>query len=171
LAWSRVQLNKIDFTPEKINLKDIAEETLAIYEENIKNKEIQLINNLNTDIFVLVNEESIKLVFRNLLSNAIKFTPQKGKIEITANKVKNPDNGKFHHEICIKDTGVGIPKDQIPIIFDVDRNFSTKGTNNEKGTGLGLILCKEFIEKNNGDIRVKSTLGKGSQFCFTLPSE
>ena len=171
LAWSRVQLNKIDFTPEKINLKDIAEETLAIYEENIKNKEIQLINKLNTDIFVLVNEESIKLVFRNLLSNAIKFTPQKGKIEITANKVKNPDNGKFHHEICIKDTGVGIPKDQIPIIFDVDRNFSTKGTNNEKGTGLGLILCKEFIEKNNGDISVKSTLGKGSQFCFTLPSE
>jgi len=171
LAWSRVQLNKIDFTPEKINLKNIAEETLGIYEENIKNKKIQLINNLNTDISAMANEESIKLVFRNLLSNAIKFTPQKGKIEITANKVKNPDNGKFHHEICIKDTGVGIPKDQIPIIFEVDRNFSTKGTNNEKGTGLGLILCKEFIEKNNGEITVKSTLGKGSQFCFTIPSE
>lgn len=171
LAWSRVQLNKIDFTPEKINLKDIIEETLGIYEENIKNKEIQLINNLNTDISVLANEESIKLVFRNLLSNAIKFTPQKGKIEITANKIKNPDNNKFHYEICIKDTGVGIPKDQIPKIFDVDRNFSTQGTNNEKGTGLGLILCKEFIEKNNGEISVKSTLGKGSQFCFTLSTE
>jgi PAS domain S-box-containing protein len=171
LTWSRVQLNKIDFTPEKLNLKDITEETLGIYEENIKNKEIQLINNLNTDIIVLANEESIKLVFRNLLSNAIKFTPKKGKIEITANKVKNPDNGKFYHEVCFQDTGVGIPKDQIPKIFDVNRNFSTKGTNNEKGTGLGLILCKEFIEKNNGEIRVKSTLGKGSQFCFTLPTE
>jgi len=171
LAWSRVQLNKIDFTPEKINLKDIAEETLGIYEENIKNKEIQLINNLTDDISAMANEESIKLVFRNLLSNAIKFTPQKGKIEINTIKIKNPDNGKFHHEICIKDTGVGIPKDQIPKIFDVDRNFSTKGTNNEKGTGLGLILCKEFIQKNNGEISVKSSLGKGSQFCFTLPSE
>lgn len=171
LAWSRVQLNKIDFTPKKINLKDITEETLGIYEENIRNKEIQLINNLNTDINVLANEESVKLVFRNLLSNAIKFTPQKGKIEITANKYKTEENEKHQYIICFKDTGVGIPKNQIPKIFDVDRNFSTKGTNNEKGTGLGLILCKEFIEKNNGEISVKSTLDKGSQFCFTLPSE
>ncbi|HSH51249.1 MAG TPA: ATP-binding protein, partial [Bacteroidales bacterium] len=171
LAWSRVQLNKIDFTPEKINLQNIANEALDVYDENIKNKNIQLINHITADIYVVANEESIKLVFRNLLSNAIKFTPQNGKIEITANKVKNPDNGKFHHEICIKDTGVGIPKDEIPIIFEVDRNFSTKGTNNEKGTGLGLILCKEFIEKNNGEITVKSTLGIGSQFCFTLPLE
>ncbi|MEE4197173.1 MAG: PAS domain S-box protein [Bacteroidales bacterium] len=169
LAWSRVQLNKMDFTPEKVNLKDIAEETLDIFEENLKNKNIHFINNINTSTYVFANEESIKLVFRNLLSNAIKFTPQKGKIEITAQRIKNPDTGRSHYKICFKDTGVGIPKDKISKIFDADRNFSTKGTNNEKGTGLGLILCKEFIEKNNGKISVSSTLGKGSQFCFTLP--
>ncbi len=171
LAWSRIQLNKIDFTPEKINIKNIAEEALDIYNENIKKKNLSIDNQITQEVFALANEESIKLVIRNLLSNAIKFTPHGGKIELNTEKIKNKKTGISQSKICIIDTGVGVPKDQLTKIFDIDRNFSTKGTDNEKGTGLGLILCKEFIQRNNGEIWVESTICKGSQFCFTLPSE
>ncbi|MFP4025034.1 MAG: PAS domain S-box protein [Thiohalospira sp.] len=171
LAWSRIQLNKIDFTPKKINLKNIAEEALDIYNENIKKKNLSIDNHITQDFFALANEESIKLVIRNLLSNAIKFTPHGGKIELKAEKIKNKKTGISQSKICITDTGVGLPKDQLTKIFLIDRNFSTNGTDNEKGTGLGLILCKEFIEKNKGEIWASSTIGEGSQFCFTLPAE
>ena len=171
LAWSRIQLNKIDFTPEEINIKNIAEEALDIYNENIKKKNLSIDNQITQEIFALANEESIKLVIRNLLSNAIKFTPHGGKIELNTEKIKNKKTGISQSKICIIDTGVGVPKDQLTKIFDIDRNFTTKGTDNEKGTGLGLILCKEFIQRNNGEIWVESTIGKRSQFCFTLPSE
>jgi signal transduction histidine kinase len=98
-----------------------------------------------------------------LVNNAIKFTPEKGKIEIKYHE--NRDSIELH----IIDTGVGIPPKSVEKLFRIDENISTNGTRGEKGTGLGLILCKEFIEKNGGEISVKSEVGKGSEFIITLP--
>jgi len=104
-------------------------------------------------------------VIRNLLTNAIKFTHEKGSIKISAKDTGNAV------EITVADTGVGIKPEDIKILFLIDVDISTPGTANEKGTGLGLILCKEFITLNNGDIRVESKIGKGSRFIVSLPKE
>jgi len=104
-------------------------------------------------------------ILRNLISNAIKFTPKGGTVEIGVETRR----GVSLHEIYVKDSGVGISKEMQSKIFDIGENTSTKGTENEDGTGLGLILCKEFIERHNGNIWVESDEGKGSEFIFTLP--
>jgi len=104
----------------------------------------------------------IKTVLRNLISNAIKFTEEKGFITLSALKHKT------HVEVIVADTGIGIPRENIDLLFNVDTNISTKGTDSEPGTGLGLILCKEFVVRNGGTIWVESQLNKGSQFKFTL---
>lgn len=171
LAWSRIQLNKIDFTPEKVNINQIIDETYDIFEENIKNKNIRFFNHIDSNTTAIANAESIKLVFRNLLSNALKFTPSGGKIEIFSESDTDNNSTEKYIKICIRDTGVGIDKNLLNKLFDIDANISTSGTENEKGTGLGLILCKEFIEKNRGIITVESKPGVGSKFCFTLPAE
>ena len=106
----------------------------------------------------------MKTIFRNLISNATKFTPKDGCITITATQTNK------HIEITVADTGVGIPPKTLPLLFKIENTVTTKGTANEVGTGLGLILCKEFVEKHKGKIWVESTEGKGSKFIFTLPS-
>jgi len=105
----------------------------------------------------------VKTIFRNLISNAIKFTPENGTITITATM------DDLQVEITVSDTGVGISYENIPNLFRIDTSVSTKGTSNETGTGLGLILCKEFVEKHTGKIWVESEIDKGSKFKFTLP--
>jgi len=105
----------------------------------------------------------IQTVLRNLISNAIKFTNSGGKIRIHAKSDLN------FAELTVSDNGVGIPADSIASIFSLDANISTTGTANEKGSGLGLVLCKEFVEKHGGKIRVESETDKGSKFIFTLP--
>ncbi len=106
-------------------------------------------------------------VFRNLLSNAIKFSHKGGEISIQSKPVDN--DGQEFVEIAVIDSGVGIPEKALSKLFNVGESYSTKGTDNESGTGLGLILCKEFVEKHGGKIWVKSEEGKGSKFIFTLP--
>ena len=105
----------------------------------------------------------ISTVFRNLISNAIKFSNPEGKITISAEKMTN------EFRISVSDNGIGIEKNTIEKLFRIDQNNSTKGTQNELGTGLGLILCKEFIEQHGGKIWVESEVGKGSKFSFTIP--
>jgi two-component system, sensor histidine kinase and response regulator len=105
----------------------------------------------------------ISTVVRNLCSNSIKFTPKNGTIRVSALEKEN------NIEVCISDTGIGISEKDIDKLFRIDVHHTTIGTSSEKGTGLGLILCKEFIEKNDGQIWVESTLGKGSNFKFILP--
>ncbi len=164
LLWARIQMNTLEFDIEKISLKDLTENTLFLLEEKAKEKNIKIISNVG-DIELEINKSSIKTVIRNLLSNALKFSYQDSKIEINSNVI---ENNKFV-EISVKDNGIGIPKEYIDKLFKIGSTFSTYGTDKEKGTGLGLILCKELIEKNGGSIRADSEEDKGSTFYFTIP--
>jgi signal transduction histidine kinase len=126
-----------------------------------KNINIEL--QINQDINVKADENMLKTIIRNLATNAIKFTPNNGQIKIIANKKDSLA------EITVADNGIGISEENIKNLFRLDINLTKAGTSNETGSGLGLLLCKEFIEKNNGKICVESTEGKGSTFTITLP--
>jgi len=128
-------------------------------------KEIQLIETISDNEMIFADKSMITTILRNLISNAIKFTNRAGNITISSKKQENSD----FVEISVADTGVGIPKDKIDDLFRIDKNTSTQGTENETGTGLGLILCKEFIEKHGGEIWVESKEGIGSTFLFSIP--
>ena len=164
LEWSRLQNNTIEPKLLTIILKDIISETTMLLHGNILNKEINLIVNIDKEAKLKADKNMLSTILRNLLSNAIKFTPAQGKIIIDAKHV----NKKV--EVSIRDTGVGIPKANLKTLFNPDDNFSTKGTNNESGTGLGLGLVHEFVSINKGKIWVSSKEGKGSTFYFTLPA-
>jgi signal transduction histidine kinase len=163
LTWARIQTKSIDYHPEVFNLNaKIVDSIDFLYGANIeKNIKIEVFAKKEIEIYADIN--MFTTVFRNLLANAIKFTHENGNISIYIKKKKN------FCEITVQDSGVGISEENIQKIFRIDSNHSTLGTNGEKGTGLGLILCKEFIEKHNGKIWIESVVGKGSKFMFTLP--
>ena len=165
LNWSRTQTGKIEYEPDSINIKSLIEQVLGVLENSIENKNIKVDLEVEEDLNAYADSSMINTVIRNLISNAIKFTPEGGNIKLKAfiNKDKKI-------EVEVEDDGVGIPSDILPNLFSVSRNYSTNGTNNEKGTGLGLMLCKEFVEANKGEISVRSETGKGTCFCFTIPS-
>ncbi len=165
LTWSRSQRNKLKFVPEKNSLKSIFYEIILLHNTNAKNKDIIIDNLLDEDIFVKADSNMLKTILRNLLSNAIKFTDKGGKITFSARKI--PENA--FAEISVKDTGIGIDKKNTDNLFNIEKSTSTRGTDNEKGTGLGLIICKEFVEKHGGKIWVKSIPKQGSEFLFTIP--
>ena len=164
LYWAKSQMGGIVVNPEKINLKTISEINTQLLASISDEKNISIINNIKLNIFSFADENMVDLVIRNLIENAIKFTPANGEININA-VVKNSDI-----LISIEDSGDGIKEEDLPKLFDTETHFSTYGTSNEKGTGLGLTLCKDFIEKNKGQIWVESRYGKGSTFYFTLPA-
>jgi signal transduction histidine kinase len=165
LYWSRSQRGTIDFKPKKLNLYLLVSETTELLIQLAKNKSINLINQIPKNINVEADRDMLLTIIRNLISNAIKFTPKGGEISMKATQTKDD---KFV-QILVTDNGVGISKETQSKLFDIGENTSTKGTENESGTGLGLILCKEFVEKHGGKIWVESELGKGSNFKFTLP--
>lgn len=163
LNWANMQSGKIIFKPQKLILSTILQEIIEISTSAAILKNIQLSYIQSQDIEVYADENMLNVVLRNLISNAIKFTNTGGNIGIST-------ISKQHQvEITISDNGVGIPKEISKKLFNISTNISSVGTANEKGTGLGLILCKEFIEKQGGEIWVESELGKGSDFKFTLP--
>ena len=166
LLWARSQKGKIEFNPKEINLYSLSDETHELLNQSIENKLIQFTNQINPNISVHADNEMLSIIIRNLISNAIKFTPKEGEIIINAK-----ENNQDFVEVSVKDTGVGIPKEVKSKIFDISENTSTQGTENETGTGLGLILCKEFVEKHGGKIWVESEEEKGSEFIFTLPQK
>jgi len=168
LVWTRSQLGVLDLKPEQINIQKITNETISIYSEGIRSKEIDLHNKVNKKIAAFADKNTVATVIRNLISNAIKFTPKHGDITIDAKEVQLEKDTFI--EVTVEDTGLGIPEDKLDKLFSIEENYSTFGTNNEKGTGLGLILCKELVLKNGGDIWVKSTKGEGTKFCFNLPT-
>ncbi|MDD2196157.1 MAG: ATP-binding protein [Bacteroidales bacterium] len=163
LQWSMLQTDRIPLRPTVINLKHVIEENLELLTGNAKNKniEMQIISSNACSAYIDANQ--ITTVVRNLISNAIKFTPNNGKIIVRVD-----DDGEFWR-VSISDNGIGIDKKDIKKLFLIDSNPTTIGTSQEKGTGLGLILCKEFVERNGGHIWVESTHGKGSTFSFTVP--
>jgi PAS domain S-box-containing protein len=164
LLWARIQMNTLDFSINKVNLKTLIKNSIEIVKEKAREKNIEIKTQLD-DVNVDINEASIKTVIRNLLSNSIKFSQKNSQIEINSKIL--PDNNTI--EISIKDNGVGISKKNIDKLFKIETSFSTYGTEKEKGTGLGLIICKELVEKNNGTIWVESEEDSGSTFFFTLP--
>ena len=163
LQWSRNQTGSIAFKPVRLNLLLVAEETYNFVEGTAHKKKIDIKLQIDPDIYIEADENMLKTILRNLLSNAIKFTPENGFITLFST-VKSD-----HIEVCVSDSGVGIPEDKIPLLFQIETNTSTQGTSHETGTGLGLILCKDFVEKHHGKIWVESEVAKGSQFKFTLP--
>ncbi|HOV13149.1 MAG TPA: hybrid sensor histidine kinase/response regulator, partial [Spirochaetota bacterium] len=162
LEWSRSQLDNFNITITRVNLKDIIENVFLSLKDIASNKNINLICDLTSDLFVNADIYTITTVIRNLVSNSIKFTKNSGFVKITYIELEN------EFEICIEDNGIGISKDNIEKLFSSDTNFSKNGTNGEKGTGLGLIICKEFIEKNGGNIRVESEENIGTKFLISL---
>lgn len=163
LVWSRSQSGKIEFIPSKIKLNECVEETYYLLHGIAESKKISLINNVPEDFAILADPNMIKTIIRNLVSNSIKFTPNQGKITVSAEKYTE------YIKVIVEDTGVGISPDKIEKLFRIGENMSSPGTNQEKGSGLGLILCKEFIDKHNGNIWVESIVGEGAKFIFTLP--
>jgi len=162
LDWARSQTNMINYNPEKFSIAEIVESTLSILSGEALKKEIIVTNEIHYEIWTLADKNMISVVFRNLISNAIKFTPKGGKVSIFSNSA----NG--FHEITIEDSGVGIKREDIDKLFRIDNKISTLGTEMEAGTGLGLILCREFLLKNGGQISVESIPGEGSRFKFSL---
>jgi len=164
LSWARSQTGKIELSPKPINLKDLTNQVFSVAAIPAQEKKIKLRESIPANLTVFADFDTLQTVIRNLVSNAIKFTPQGGSIGISA---KNSSNSMV--EIAITDTGVGIDPENQAKLFRVD-GFTTKGTNQENGTGLGLILCKEFVELNHGTIEVSSTPGLGTTFTISLPS-
>jgi signal transduction histidine kinase len=163
LEWSRSQTGNIDFTGEVFNLKEILDSNKTLLEAQAKTKKIAIAIDAPAECFVKLHKQSINTVVRNLISNAIKFTNDGGAIRVGLNTTPQAIS------VSVTDNGVGMSDEVMNKLFRLDKKHSSKGTANEKGTGLGLILCREFIEKNGGKLRVQSQPGKGSVFTFTFP--
>lgn len=164
LNWSRSQRGTITIEPIKHILFELVDQVIDVLSMQAKTKDIKLVNEIEHDLLVLADKDTISTVFRNLISNAIKFTYSGGKVTISAFKQNN------FVTVKVTDTGVGISQENLSKLFRIDENFTTKGTNKEGGTGLGLIVCNEFVEKNGGTISVESIEGQGTTFTFSLPS-
>ncbi len=163
LAWSRMQQGKVQFNPVSVILGNLIKQEFSVLENSALQKNIRLVGGLTENIILVADENMLSTTLRNLFSNAIKFTPNNGKVTVMA-KV---EDGQV--EISVSDTGIGMDTQAIQRLFNIETSFTTRGTQNEKGTGLGLLLCKEFIEKHGGKITVKSEPGVGSTFQFILP--
>lgn len=163
LTWASTQMNKVDHNPEHINTETVIDQTIAQLATVAESKKISLEKDLVANLNVFADKDHFNLVLRNLISNAIKFTNEGGKITISTKLI---DSEKA--EISVADTGVGMSMEKLTNLFSIGDAQSTKGTAGEKGTGLGLILCKEFIEKNGGKIEVASLKGMGTTFTITL---
>jgi len=165
LQWSQMEQGLIPFNPGVFRLLSFAQESLTTEFQTAENKDIDVTFDIPKDIYVLADAKMLRSILSNLYSNATKFTPKGGNITISARYSSND-----RVEIAIKDTGIGMSIDIQNTLFHLDEQINRQGTDGELSTGLGLFLCKEFIEKHNGTIWVESEEGKGSTFSFTIPS-
>ncbi len=165
LGWARSQQKQLQLSKNELDLYELVQENLNFLAEQAKAKKIEIRSELSKKTIVFADYQTISTVVRNLISNAIKFTQIGGSILISA--TKSPDT----ITLAITDNGIGLEQKNIDKLFRIDEPFKLPGTMNEKGTGLGLVLCKEFVEANNGSISVESKKGKGSTFSITLPTK
>ncbi|MCX7610993.1 MAG: PAS domain S-box protein [Ignavibacterium sp.] len=165
LDWTRIQTGRVKFEPVRTNVTEIINQAINALSGAALKKSIKISNQVNREIYLYVDKNLIIQVFYNLISNAIKFTRENGKIEISA----TPNSNFTYYYFSVKDDGVGIKPEDMNKLFSVDSKFTTEGTYGEKGSGLGLSLVKEIIEKHNGKIWVESQYGKGSNFQFSIP--
>lgn len=163
LDWARSQTGKMEFKPEYIDLINLVDDAFIIASDSAAQKSISLVKDFANNIPVIADKNMVSIILRNIISNAIKFTYTGGKIVVSI--IQKPDEVI----VSVKDNGVGMSPENLNNLFKIDSNHTTLGTSKEKGTGLGLLLCKEFVEKHEGKIWVESNLGNGSTFCFSLP--
>lgn len=162
LQWSKTQMQSSSVRPEELDISKMITDVSYLLRLQAEAKQIYVDCKINSSIYIVADKDMINLVLRNLLSNAIKFTPEQGTIEIGVNDLNS------FVEIYVQDSGTGISKDALDKINE-NNFYTTKGTASESGTGLGLMLCKEFLAKNGGRMQIESEIGKGSIFSFTLP--
>ena len=165
LEWSRIQRGVMEFNPQNIYLSQIAEMSVEILTPGAAQKKVKIINDVPEELQAFADLNMVNTVIRNLLSNAIKFTGEDGRIVISAMKADD-----YFVQVSVSDNGVGMDEEVKNSIFRIDKHHSQSGTNGESGTGLGLVLCKDLVEKNEGTITVESNLNEGSNFIFTLPT-
>ncbi|MBU1100771.1 MAG: GAF domain-containing sensor histidine kinase [Bacteroidetes bacterium] len=164
LAWTRLHTGQIAFKPVWVNINDMLMELVELYRPSFSKKNIEFKSTISDDQSVWADQNMLSVVLRNLITNAIKYTKFGGEISVFTKSIKN---SKI---ISITDDGIGMDEITIQRLFEIDKN-STPGTENERGTGLGLILSKEFIDEHGGELTVKSEPGKGSTFIISLPNQ
>jgi two-component system, sensor histidine kinase and response regulator len=165
LDWSRSQTGSLKINRENIRLRDLICENISTLQLQATNKRIEMIYDIAEDVSVFGDRNMINSILRNILSNAIKFTYKSGKVIITVKSITD------EVIVSVKDNGIGISEDKIEKLFRIDTRNSMPGTENEQGTGIGLKLCKEFVEKLGGSIWVESIVNKGSEFRFSIPKK
>ena len=165
LSWSRLNVGSLNNSSERYNINDIIAVSLEEIGVQAENKSISLVVQNNTNVDVYCDANMISTILRNLVSNAIKFSKEGTKITIIVNDYKEDNN---FVEVVVQDEGVGMDPDKLNKLFRLDHKVTTVGTSGELGTGLGLILCKEFIDKHNCQIWAESEIGVGTSFHFTL---
>ncbi|MHB8907132.1 MAG: sensor histidine kinase, partial [Melioribacteraceae bacterium] len=163
LNWSLLQRNMLEYKPEDVDLFGLVDKIIEMLKQSALMKNISITNNIDEGTLVFADVNMVRSVFQNLLINAIKFTQSEGQVIVSAK-----EKGGFV-EVCVQDSGMGIEPEKSSELFNFNTIYTTQGTDGEKGTGLGLPLCKEFVERNGGKIWVESEIGKGSKFTFTLP--
>ncbi len=164
LQWAYSQTGKTVFDPEHVLLRQVIKDGLLLFDNIATEKSITIKNDVPESLIIFADKSMLSTIIRNLISNAIKFTREGGEVVVSARQ--NPEEV----QVSVEDNGIGIATEMTEVLFRIDTNISTPGTNKEKGTGLGLILCKEFVEKHGGSIWVESEEGIGSTFSFTLPN-
>jgi signal transduction histidine kinase len=163
LDQSRSQTGLITFNPERFNLKNLIDENISDLWFQSAEKEINMFSDLKEGMYIYADKNMINTILRNLIANAIKFTNRFGTVKVEAVLERNEVT------ISVKDTGIGIAEENIGKLFRIDSKYTRPGTNKEQGTGLGLKLCKEFVELQGGKIWVESRINKGSEFTFSIP--
>jgi len=163
LTWSSSQRGRIKYDPHRFNLSSVIQENINLHKLLAEKKGIMLLSPDQDNIYAYGDRDMINSVIRNLMTNAVKFTDRDKKVEVLV----HPRDKEL--EVSVKDEGIGIEQENIRRLFRIDEKFKSTGTAGEKGTGLGLIICREFVEKNGGEITVQSTPGEGTTFSFTLP--
>ena len=162
LNWALLQTNRLPYQPEEIQLVNTIERTVKLFEPLAEVKQIDLKTNWGTTASIHADESAFSTILRNLLSNALKFTPQEGSVEV------NLIDRNTEVEVQVKDSGIGISADALGKLFQLDKK-SRRGTDGEKGTGLGLMLCQELLELHGQTLKVESQEGAGSTFSFRMP--
>lgn len=163
LEWTKLQVGNITLKPQNINLSLLLADCVQLLQGNATNKKITIRSEIEEDLYGFFDEVTIHSVFRNIITNAIKFTPENGTIQIQSEK-----NNQFI-TIHITDNGVGIPNEIIEKIFTKNEHYTTRGTNNEQGSGLGLHIIKEMTEQNKGKVSIESKEGEGTKISISIP--
>ncbi len=166
LHWSRLQTGKMLYVSSKLNLFDLIESVYSTLTNSAKLKSIKLLNNLPDPTIVFGDADMLRSLFQNLISNGIKFTPKGGSVTVNVTPCE-----RGNPVISVEDTGVGIKDENLTKLFMIDQGFSSKGTENEEGTGLGLLICKDVVEKHGSQLLVSSIINKGTTFSFQLKSQ